>query len=76
MTWFQLDPDQSFLWGSSTIWSELHVGDWPLTNQPVEAQIWLTGSGEGLKKELLDANLGKEVTVSSLHTSLQETVQH
>ncbi|KAM3616619.1 uncharacterized protein V6R79_020944 [Siganus canaliculatus] len=45
-----------------TIWFELQVGDWPLANQPVEAKLWLVGSGEGMKKELLDANLGKEVT--------------
>lgn len=45
-----------------TIWYELHVGSWPLPDQPVEAKIWLVGSGEGIRKELADANLGKEVT--------------
>uniref|UniRef100_A0A8D3AZ92 Kinase suppressor of Ras 1-like n=1 Tax=Scophthalmus maximus TaxID=52904 RepID=A0A8D3AZ92_SCOMX len=45
-----------------TIWYELQVGDWPITNQPVEAKIWLVGSNEGMKKVLADANLGKEVT--------------
>ncbi|XP_035535644.1 kinase suppressor of Ras 1-like [Morone saxatilis] len=45
-----------------TIWYELQVGDWPITNQPVEAKIWLVGSNEGIKKVLADANLGKEVT--------------
>ncbi|KAF0030322.1 hypothetical protein F2P81_017053 [Scophthalmus maximus] len=43
-----------------TIWYELQVGDWPITNQPVEAKIWLVGSNEGMKKVLADANLGKE----------------
>ncbi|XP_070685055.1 kinase suppressor of Ras 1-like isoform X2 [Pempheris klunzingeri] len=45
-----------------TIWYELQVGDWPITNQPVETKIWLVGSSEGIKKVLGDANLGKEVT--------------
>lgn len=51
----------------STVWYELQVGDWPITNQPVEAKIWLVGSNEGIKKVLADANLGKEVTVRLLH---------
>ncbi|KAG7235168.1 hypothetical protein INR49_003154 [Caranx melampygus] len=46
----------------STVWYELQVGGWPITNQPVEAKIWQVGSGEGIKKVLADANLGKEVT--------------
>ncbi|XP_041666472.1 kinase suppressor of Ras 1-like isoform X1 [Cheilinus undulatus] len=45
-----------------TIWYELQVGDWPITDLPVEAKIWLAGSGEGIKKVLADKNLGKEVT--------------
>ncbi|XP_035010120.1 kinase suppressor of Ras 1 isoform X1 [Hippoglossus stenolepis] len=45
-----------------TIWYELQAGDWPITNQPVEAKIWLVGSNEGMKKVLAEANLGKEVT--------------
>uniref|UniRef100_A0A673BGE1 Kinase suppressor of ras 1 n=1 Tax=Sphaeramia orbicularis TaxID=375764 RepID=A0A673BGE1_9TELE len=45
-----------------TIWYELHVGGWPLLDQPVEAQIWMVGSGLGMRRELVDANLGKEVT--------------
>ncbi|XP_075993772.1 kinase suppressor of Ras 1-like isoform X2 [Genypterus blacodes] len=45
-----------------TIWYELQAGDWPITNQPVEAKIWLVGSGEGVRKVLAEANLGKEVT--------------
>lgn len=48
----------------STIWYELQAGDWPVTDQPVEAKIWLLGSGEGIKRVLAEANLGKEVTVS------------
>lgn len=48
----------------STIWYELQVGDWPVTDQPVEAKIWLLGSGEGIRRVLAEANLGKEVTVS------------
>lgn len=50
----------------STIWYELQAGDWPITNQPVEAKIWLVGSSEGMKSVLADANLGKEVTVGLL----------
>nr|XP_057936153.1 kinase suppressor of Ras 1-like isoform X2 [Doryrhamphus excisus]XP_057936154.1 kinase suppressor of Ras 1-like isoform X2 [Doryrhamphus excisus]XP_057936155.1 kinase suppressor of Ras 1-like isoform X2 [Doryrhamphus excisus] len=45
-----------------TIWYELHFRNWPMTNQPTEAQIWLVGSSEGIKKVLADATLGKEVT--------------
>lgn len=40
------------------------MGDWPLTNQPVEAKIWLFGSSEGIKQVLAAANVGKEITVS------------
>lgn len=32
----------------------------------MEAKIWLLGSGEGIKRVLAEANLGKEVTVSVL----------
>uniref|UniRef100_A0A8D3AZ11 Kinase suppressor of Ras 1-like n=1 Tax=Scophthalmus maximus TaxID=52904 RepID=A0A8D3AZ11_SCOMX len=52
-----------------TIWYELQVGDWPITNQPVEAKIWLVGSNEGMKKVLADANLGKEEILSSCWSS-------
>ncbi|XP_019714450.1 kinase suppressor of Ras 1 isoform X1 [Hippocampus comes] len=45
-----------------TIWYELQVRDWPITNQPVEATIWQVGSGEGIKKILSEISLGKEVT--------------
>ncbi|KAM4627453.1 kinase suppressor of Ras 1-like isoform 2-T2 [Polymixia lowei] len=45
-----------------TIWYELQVRGWPLINHPVEAKIWLVGSGEGVKKVLADVSLGKEVT--------------
>ncbi|XP_060902150.1 kinase suppressor of Ras 1-like isoform X2 [Labrus mixtus] len=50
------------IYAFGTIWYELQVGDWPITDLPVEAKIWLAGSGEGIKKVLADANLGKEVT--------------
>lgn len=40
------------------------MGDWPLPSQPVEAKIWLLGGGEGIRKVLASANLGKEITVS------------
>ncbi|XP_040050096.2 kinase suppressor of Ras 1 isoform X1 [Gasterosteus aculeatus] len=45
-----------------TIWYELQVGDWPMTNLPAETKIWLVGSNVGVKKVLADGNLGKEVT--------------
>ncbi|KAK5905193.1 hypothetical protein CesoFtcFv8_006679 [Champsocephalus esox] len=45
-----------------TIWYELQAGDWPMSSQPVEAKIWLVGSGEGIRGVLAVANLGKEVT--------------
>lgn len=47
-----------------TILYELQIGEWPMTNQPVETKIWLVGSNKGIKKVLTEANLGKEVTVS------------
>lgn len=49
---------------SSTIWYELQMRDWPITNQPVETIIWLVGRNDGIKNVLLESNLGKEVTVS------------
>ncbi|KAK7882722.1 hypothetical protein WMY93_028896 [Mugilogobius chulae] len=45
-----------------TIWYELHTGLWPLEKLPVEAHLWLFGSGEGIRRELGRAHLGKEVT--------------
>uniref|UniRef100_A0A8C6UE12 Kinase suppressor of ras 1b n=1 Tax=Neogobius melanostomus TaxID=47308 RepID=A0A8C6UE12_9GOBI len=45
-----------------TIWYELQTGLWPLEKQPVEARLWLFGSGEGIRRELRQAHLGKEVT--------------
>ncbi|XP_057207467.1 kinase suppressor of Ras 1 isoform X2 [Triplophysa rosa] len=47
-----------------TIWYELQAKDWPITNQPAEALIWLLGSGEGIKRLLAQkgTSLGKEVT--------------
>ena len=47
-----------------TIWYELQAGVWPISDQPVEAKIWLLGSGEGIRKVPAEANLGKEITVS------------
>ncbi|XP_036418456.1 kinase suppressor of Ras 1 isoform X3 [Colossoma macropomum] len=45
-----------------TIWYELQARDWPLTNQPAEAAIWQLGSGKGIKRQLSQISLGKEVT--------------
>ncbi|KAM7413763.1 hypothetical protein PAMA_020910 [Pampus argenteus] len=64
----EVDEDQlpfskaADVYAFGTIWYELQVRHWPITNQPVEAKIWLVGSNEGIKKVLADANLGKEVT--------------
>lgn len=40
--------------------------DWPIKTQPAEAAIWLLGSGEGIKRQLAQISLGKEITVGSL----------
>ncbi|XP_046718836.1 kinase suppressor of Ras 1 isoform X1 [Silurus meridionalis] len=45
-----------------TIWYELQVRDWPIKTQPPEAAIWLLGSGEGIKRQLAQISLGKEIT--------------
>ncbi|XP_056612327.1 kinase suppressor of Ras 1 isoform X2 [Triplophysa dalaica] len=47
-----------------TIWYELQAKDWPITNQPAEALIWLLGSGDVIKRLLAQkgTSLGKEVT--------------
>ncbi|CAN9511174.1 unnamed protein product [Ophioblennius macclurei] len=64
----EVDEDQlpfskaADVYAFGTIWYELQIGDWPITNQPVEAKIWLVGSNEGIKRVLAEANLGKEVT--------------
>ncbi|XP_073338017.1 kinase suppressor of Ras 1-like isoform X2 [Pagrus major] len=64
----EVDEDQlpfskaADVYAFGTIWYELQVGDWPITDHPVEAKIWLLGSSEGIKRVLADANLGKEVT--------------
>ncbi|CAF93223.1 unnamed protein product, partial [Tetraodon nigroviridis] len=64
----EVDEDQlpfskaADVYAFGTVWYELHSGGWPLASQPVEAKIWLLGSGEGVRKELADANLGKEIT--------------
>lgn len=64
----EVDEDQlpfsnaADVYAFGTVWYELQTGDWPITNQPVEAKIWLVGSSEGIRKVLAEANLGKEVT--------------
>ncbi|XP_062275366.1 kinase suppressor of Ras 1-like isoform X1 [Scomber scombrus] len=64
----EVDEDQlpfseaADVYAFGTIWYELQVRHWPIINQPVEAEIWLIGSNEGIKQVLADANLGKEVT--------------
>lgn len=63
MRWFHC-PDFCVVTFFSTIWYELQVGVWPITDHPVEAKIWLLGSSGGIKRVLAEANLGKEVTVS------------
>ncbi|XP_027136085.1 kinase suppressor of Ras 1-like [Larimichthys crocea] len=74
----EVDEDQLPFSGAAdvyafgTIWYELQVGDWPITDRSVEATIWLVGSNEGIKKVLAEANLGKEVTVS-LYIDLRKT---
>ncbi|XP_063512378.1 kinase suppressor of Ras 1 isoform X1 [Pongo pygmaeus] len=45
-----------------TVWYELQARDWPLKNQAAEASIWQIGSGEGMKRVLTSASLGKEVS--------------
>ncbi|XP_066520863.1 kinase suppressor of Ras 1 isoform X1 [Hoplias malabaricus] len=45
-----------------TIWYELQKQEWPITKQPAEAAIWQLGSGEGIKRQLSQINLGKEIT--------------
>lgn len=64
----EVDEDQlpfskaADVYAFGTIWYELQVGDWPITDHPVEAKIWLLGSSGGIKRVLAEANLGKEVT--------------
>ncbi|KAM8769561.1 kinase suppressor of Ras 1-like isoform 1-T1 [Acanthopagrus schlegelii] len=64
----EVDEDQlpfskaADVYAFGTVWYELQVGDWPITDHPVEAKIWLLGSSEGVKRVLAEANLGKEVT--------------
>lgn len=64
----EVDEDQlpfsnaADVYAFGTVWYELQTGDWPITNQPVEAKIWLVGSSEGIRKVVAEANLGKEVT--------------
>uniref|UniRef100_A0A3Q0RYM3 Protein kinase domain-containing protein n=1 Tax=Amphilophus citrinellus TaxID=61819 RepID=A0A3Q0RYM3_AMPCI len=64
----EVDEDQlpfskaADVYAFGTIWYELQMQDWPITNQPVEAVIWLVGSNKGIKNVLSEASLGKEVT--------------
>uniref|UniRef100_A0A669BCK1 Kinase suppressor of ras 1 n=1 Tax=Oreochromis niloticus TaxID=8128 RepID=A0A669BCK1_ORENI len=64
----EVDEDQlpfskaADIYAFGTIWYELQMRDWPITNQPVETIIWLVGSNEGIKNVLSESNLGKEVT--------------
>ncbi|XP_060800037.1 kinase suppressor of Ras 1 isoform X3 [Neoarius graeffei] len=50
------------IYAFGTIWYELQVRDWPIKTQPAEAAIWLLGSGAGIKSELAQISLGKEIT--------------
>lgn len=56
----------------STIWYELHAREWPYKNQPAEVIIWQVGSG--MKPNLTQIGMGKEISVSVAH--LQQTVPH
>lgn len=51
----------------STIWYELHAREWPYKSQPAEAIIWQIGSG--MKPNLSQTGMGKEISVSSLGLS-------
>lgn len=46
----------------STIWYELHAREWPYKSQPAEAIIWQIGSG--MKPNLTQTGMGKEILVS------------
>lgn len=45
-----------------TIWYELHAREWPFKTQPAEAIIWQMGTG--LKPNLSQIGVGKEISVS------------
>ncbi|KAK1786032.1 hypothetical protein P4O66_017756, partial [Electrophorus voltai] len=45
-----------------TVWYELQARDWPLANQPAEVALWQLGSGKGVRQQLAQVSLGKEVT--------------
>ena len=49
----------------STIWYELHAREWPFKNQPAEVIIWQVGSG--MKPNLTQIGMGKEISVSKRH---------
>lgn len=45
-----------------TIWYELHAREWPFKTQPAEAIIWQMGTG--MKPNLSQIGMGKEISVS------------
>ena len=48
----------------STIWYELHAREWPYKSQPAEVIIWQIGSG--MKPNLAQSGMGKEILVRAL----------
>lgn len=64
--------DSPLYYPCSTIWYELHAREWPYKNQPAEVIIWQVGSG--MKPNLTQIGMGKEISVSVAH--LQQTVPH
>lgn len=48
---------------SRTIWYELHAREWPFKNQPAEVIIWQVGSG--MRPNLTQIGMGKEISVSA-----------
>jgi hypothetical protein len=49
---------------NSTIWYELHAREWPFKTQPAEAIIWQMGTG--MKPNLSQIGMGKEISVSAV----------
>lgn len=56
----------------STIWYELHAREWPYKSQPAEAIIWQIGSG--MKPNLTQTGMGKEISVSPLTSSFKSNL--
>lgn len=52
-----------FLCLHSTIWYELHAREWPYKSQPAEVIIWQIGNG--MKPNLAQTGMGKEISVST-----------